>query len=112
MSQRSLLVSTYNAMSRRLKRNCLSLKFYWPVYQPKVNRFNGIGVKCWSRQQRGDGRAGDVDGRLERKERTDRKRPLYYRDQLPATVSYGICCTECHVALLHWDSVSGKEGNY
>lgn len=51
------------------------------------------------------------------------ERDLYYRDQLQGAVSYGICRTKCHVALLHWDSASrksrtiihtereGKEGN-
>lgn len=41
-------------------------------------------------------------------EREKRKRLLHYRDQLLGTVSYGICCTKCHVALLHWDSVWRK----
>lgn len=35
----------------------------------------------------------------------ERKTLLHYRDQLLGTVSYGICCTKDHVALLHWDSV-------
>lgn len=41
-------------------------------------------------------------------EREKKKRLLHYRDQLLGTVSYGICCTKCHVALLHWDSVWRK----
>lgn len=63
-----------------------------------------LGVKETTRC---DGRRGDIDGRVEWKGK-DRKRALYYRDQLLGTVSYGICCTKCHVALLHWDSVSRK----
>lgn len=32
----------------------------------------------------------------------------HYRDQLLGIVSYGICCTKCHEALLHWGSVRRK----
>lgn len=58
----------------------------------------------------GDGRGGDIDG-MER-EGKERKRLLHYRDQLLGTVSYGICCTNYHVALLHWDSVWREEADY
>ena len=40
----------------------------------------------------------------------ERRRLLHYRDQLPGSVSCGICRIECHVALLHWDSVLRKRG--
>lgn len=73
----------------------------------KLNKFNGVGGKMLVETARGDGRERDIDGRVEGKGK-ERKRLLHYRDQLLGTVSYGICCTECHVALLHWDSVWGK----
>lgn len=57
--------------------------------------------------ERGDGRGRHIDGRLEKKGKA-RNRLLHYRDQLLGTVSYDICCTKCHVALLHWDSVWRK----
>lgn len=77
---------------------------YVPI---KLNKFNGVGGKMLVETARGDGREGDIDGRVERKG-IERKRLLHYRDQLLGTVSYGICCTKCHVTLLHWDSVWGK----
>lgn len=52
--------------------------------------------------KRGDDRGRDIDRRVER------KKDVHHRDQLLATVSYGICCTKCCVALLHWDGVWRK----
>lgn len=55
---------------------------------------------------------GDGEGRYRWKgwEGKEKKsmRLLHYWEQLLGTVSYGICCTKCHVALLHWGSVWRK----
>lgn len=75
----------------------------------KLNKFNGIGERTSVETARGDGRGRDIDGRVERKVE-ERKKPLHYRDQLLGSVSYGVCCTKCHVALLHWDSVWRERG--
>lgn len=73
----------------------------------KLNKFYRIGKKVLAETARGDGRGGDIDRGVERTEK-ERKRLLHYRDQLLGTVSYGIFCTKCHVALLHWD-IEGRE---
>lgn len=75
----------------------------------KLNKFNGIGGKMLVETAKCGGGRRDIDGRAERKgKERERKRLLHYGDQLLGTVSYGVCCTKCHVALLHWDSVLKK----
>lgn len=76
----------------------------------KLNKLYGIGTKMLLETGSSDGSWNDIDGRMERGKK--RKRLLHYGDQLLGTVSYGICCSECHVALLHWDSVWRKKGDY
>lgn len=74
----------------------------------KLNKFNGIVGNMLVVTGRSDGRARAIDGRVERKGK-GRKRLLHYRDQLLGAVSYGICCTKCHVAYCAGTVFGGRE---